>query len=473
MRRLGCLLVLAALGGITVGIGMMITAARATPEPVRINIADLTARQIDINPHVIIEGIFPCSVDAIIGRVRRKDAAWMPAIPATPQFVAALREWRERKGSIDSFPRQPGVKLLIKSSNTSDEHLLSLMGQSSIQGMLVKNDIGIVKGAALKKGYPGLVSTSCILLHEGAAPPGPMDAFGTFGLAAALLVGGLAILFFPRRNNTPALGPHPSLSAPPTSPATRAPKPGPTPAQLQLLRAQVLKLVAPLIRPTFIPRVQENSIGPTAGSRFCGPAALKPGEPWPTCPCGAPMQLFLQLNSADLPAAAGKPFGDGVLQLLYCTSCDDPDPFSNAHLARILPLSPDLRLESRPDVPNDPTFPAAAIIGWEGGGPPAGDLPNNEELHELKINLSREQEDALYDTDEDRPPIDGDKLLGWPDWVQGVDYPNCPRCNTRMQFLFQIDSEDNIPYMFGDCGVGHLFICPTHRDVLAFGWSCC
>jgi uncharacterized protein YwqG len=57
--------------------------------------------------------------------------------------------------------------------------------------------------------------------------------------------------------------------------------------------------------------------------------------------------------------------------------------------------------------------------------------------------------------------------------LQGVAYPNCPRCNTRMQFLFQIDSEQNIPYMFGDCGVCHLTICPTHRDVLAFGWSCC
>lgn len=255
--------------------------------------------------------------------------------------------------------------------------------------------------------------------------------------------------------------------------AARAPKSVPTPAQTEALRAQALKLVAPIARPTFIPRVQENTIGPPAGSRFCGPAALKPGEPWPACACGSPLHLFLQLNSADLPVAAGKPFGDGLLQFFYCTvGCDNDDyaPFSPAHLARILPLSPDLRHTPRPDVPKDPTFPAAAIIGWE---PPVNDLPNYEELHDLDINLSREQEDALYDTDDDRRPMAGDKLLGWPDWVQGVEYPNCPRCNTRMQFLFQIDSEKNIPHMFGDCGVGHLFICPTHRDVLAFGWACC
>jgi len=33
----------------------------------------------------------------------------------------------------------------------------------------------------------------------------------------------------------------------------------------------------------------------------------------------------------------------------------------------------------------------------------------------------------------------GDKLLGWPSWVQGVEYPRCPRCNQQMSFVFQID----------------------------------
>lgn len=38
--------------------------------------------------------------------------------------------------------------------------------------------------------------------------------------------------------------------------------------------------------------------------------------------------------------------------------------------------------------------------------------------------------------------------------------------------LFQIDSEDNIPYMFGDTGCGHITYCEKHPRVLAFGWAC-
>jgi hypothetical protein len=41
-----------------------------------------------------------------------------------------------------------------------------------------------------------------------------------------------------------------------------------------------------------------------------------------------------------------------------------------------------------------------------------------------------------------------------------------------MQFVFQIASEDNIPYMFGDVGTGHITQCPEHKNQLAFGWAC-
>jgi len=32
--------------------------------------------------------------------------------------------------------------------------------------------------------------------------------------------------------------------------------------------------------------------------------------------------------------------------------------------------------------------------------------------------------------------------------AEPAEYPNCPTCNQPMkQFVFQIDSEDNLPYM--------------------------
>ncbi len=66
----------------------------------------------------------------------------------------------------------------------------------------------------------------------------------------------------------------------------------------------------------------------------------------------------------------------------------------------------------------------------------------------------------------------GDKLAGWPVWVQGMEHPSCPRCGRRMWLVFQLDSEDHLPFMFGDMGTGHLTQCPEHLEVVAFGWAC-
>jgi hypothetical protein len=41
-----------------------------------------------------------------------------------------------------------------------------------------------------------------------------------------------------------------------------------------------------------------------------------------------------------------------------------------------------------------------------------------------------------------------------------------------MEMLFQIDSDQSLPWSLGDAGVGHITQCPKHRDELAFGWAC-
>jgi hypothetical protein len=69
--------------------------------------------------------------------------------------------------------------------------------------------------------------------------------------------------------------------------------------------------------------------------------------------------------------------------------------------------------------------------------------------------------------------VTGDKLAGWPAWVQNVEYLECPRCGRRMIHVFQVDSEDNVPFMFGDSGCGHITQCPEHKEIVAFAWACC
>ena len=69
-------------------------------------------------------------------------------------------------------------------------------------------------------------------------------------------------------------------------------------------------------------------------------------------------------------------------------------------------------------------------------------------------------------------PRQGDKLAGWPAWIQYVAYPRCRQCGLWMWFVFQIDSQCNLWHMFGDNGCGHITQCPDHRDELAFVWAC-
>lgn len=214
------------------------------------------------------------------------------------------------------------------------------------------------------------------------------------------------------------------------------------------------------------------------GSRLAGTPWISEGESHPACPhCGRPLQLFLQLDTADLPPALEGAFGDGLIQLFYCVT-DDPqcdvecgawEPFADSVVARLMPRGPGgLGLEAEGWAPHQ-------ILGWHA----LEDVPNTEEAETtLDVDLTDEEREQAWASD---VPHTGDKLAGWPAWIQGVEYPSCPQCGSRMRLVFQLDSGDfalaleggcHIPYSFGDAGIAHLTQCPKHHDMLAFGWAC-
>jgi uncharacterized protein YwqG len=253
------------------------------------------------------------------------------------------------------------------------------------------------------------------------------------------------------------------------------------------VRAKLQPWIQQHTRPAWKPLVQKREIS-LHGSKFCGTPALVSGERWPICDvCKSPMPLFLQLNSHDLPPEFGQPF-DGLLQLFYCVAeqCEGGsyEPFEGKKLLRVI-RPPEL--SDPPQTPRALTaqFPGKSITGWK----QLSDLPDGIEheelglayhddfsLHTVRIecpslaltfdNLSADASEAIAKS------LSGDKLGGWPNWVQGVEYPNCPRCSKRMHYLFQIDSEDNVPFMFGDVGTGHITQCKDHPEILAFAWAC-
>jgi uncharacterized protein YwqG len=245
-------------------------------------------------------------------------------------------------------------------------------------------------------------------------------------------------------------------------------------------------------RPAWRPVTEKGVAG---RSQIGGLPLLRRGEGWPICArCGESHELFLQLDSRDLPHGAQWVDG-GVLQVFYCTRCageiEGWAPFSQAHVVRVVPS--DELVPPPPDARQRALRPAA-ITGWEA----FEDLPQPTEHDELGLNLDydfqtktiavrcpsigvsidgvdleAQDDDGLELAEAISAAAAGDKLGGWPHWIQGVEYPSCPRCAARMALVFQLDSEDNLDFMFGDSGVAHVTQCPQHSDIVALAWACC
>lgn len=231
-------------------------------------------------------------------------------------------------------------------------------------------------------------------------------------------------------------------------------------------------ILEPFKRFAWFPDVVERKSSPKS-SKFSGVPVLSKDEDWPCCGnCNEPMQLFLQLNASDLPEDEQGVFGKGMLQVFYCTniekecevSCEAFFPFSKSTLVRVVDYSDD-DIASPQASPVRKEFPEQQIIGWKS----KDDYPHWEELEDIGVVLSEEQSELLCDLDY---PLPNDKLGGWPGWVQSVEYPDCPECGEPMKLIFQIDSEDNLPYMFGDLGCSHITQCRKHKDKLAIAWAC-
>ncbi|WP_169977424.1 DUF1963 domain-containing protein [Tautonia rosea] len=244
--------------------------------------------------------------------------------------------------------------------------------------------------------------------------------------------------------------------------------------------------------------ITETCDSPMPCSKFSGIPWVPEGEEWPRCAhCGEPIALFLQLDLSQLPEGKAEPSGSGLLQFFYCVNtapdcvqeCDGWSHFSDAHLIRIIRPDGPARQELTPRF--ESTLPARVITGWE----PIDDFPHAEEFGSLGLSIRFDDPSSrTYDRItiecpevgllESNLPVaywsdpglnrcaERDKLGGWPFWIQSAEYPNCLTCGRRMELVFQIDSEDNLAFMFGDVGCGHLTQCPDHPDMLAFGWAC-
>ncbi len=234
---------------------------------------------------------------------------------------------------------------------------------------------------------------------------------------------------------------------------------------------KAVKILEKYKRKAYLPVVSQNINEFSDKSKIGGYPYLRNENDWPLCPnCLKNMQLFLQLNLNDLPENKK----NGMIQLFYCTS-ENPNceidleayyPFSEATVCRKIESNG----ESSKITPNiDVVFDEKLIVDWT----EVDDYPDTIEYSENGIDLDIDDDILeLMEIREICVPIEKDKLFGWPRWVQDIEYPSDRQTLTQMELLFQFVSEDNLPYMFGDDGIGHLTQSLDNENELAFGWAC-
>jgi len=195
-------------------------------------------------------------------------------------------------------------------------------------------------------------------------------------------------------------------------------------------------------------------------SRFGGLPWLRTGETWPVCgACGAVLTFFVQVDLDRVPAAAREDFGPGLLQLFHCTACHPVRPLARDDGVRIVDATGGGTAVRAPQGVR--VFPCRPVTGWADA---PGDLPCREGDGSALLPEERAVVPSLN--------RQGDKLGGWPGWVQDPDHPRCPQGDHRLdRMVLQIDSGRGVPYTWGDNGVGFVLQCPHHRDRVAFTWQ--
>lgn len=226
-----------------------------------------------------------------------------------------------------------------------------------------------------------------------------------------------------------------------------------------------------LKRPCWYPITIRRHMEPQ-DSKFSGSPLLYSDKSWPVCPgCQRPMHFFLQINAAQLPDEVGDLFGMSHLQIFFCIGEDHDcevsmstyEPFSKGVRVRV--VTPELgTLGTASRVPVQKPFPELAIVGWK----LQADYPSFVDAQHQGLDQSDEEAEFVQTAGF---PKTGDKLLGWASWQQGADYPLCPECGDTMRYILQLDSNDNLPFMFGDVGTAHVTQCAKHKDIVTVSWA--
>ena len=197
-----------------------------------------------------------------------------------------------------------------------------------------------------------------------------------------------------------------------------------------------------------------------AQSKFGGNPLLIRGEKPPHCTrCRSPLPLAVQLNSNDFPTprkGKQKPF-EGIFQFFHCQdeACfSDTLDGKNAFL-RVIPFEADFASENHVHKSSLPQFLITQFKYRTDYPQTYQNLP----MESLGILIA----ENLKDDYELSYPEPGDKLGGYPNWIQSDEHGQCIECGhgRKMKLLLQLSES------YGGSGTLFIFYCVQHPGIFA------
>jgi uncharacterized protein YwqG len=242
------------------------------------------------------------------------------------------------------------------------------------------------------------------------------------------------------------------------------------------------------LRRLLLPSLRLRSAGPTApdstGTRFGGLPLLAAGTGWPHSPSGQPQSFLAQLNSNDvsklLPA-------DTLLAFFYDVE-EQPWGFDPADAGGWRVIATPVA-EARPQSgPAEAFAPLAAVADPVDTVPDRWEEPIDEPASRNRSE-HKEAYEEFYDAAERDDEIAVHRVFGWPEIIQNPMQRECQLASNGVNtgtpegwrdprvaelepgaadwiLLFQIDSDEDAGWMWGDAGRIYYWI---RRQDLAAG----
>jgi uncharacterized protein YwqG len=236
--------------------------------------------------------------------------------------------------------------------------------------------------------------------------------------------------------------------------------------------AQLQQLLKPLIKTAWMLKLSKSKEAKLAScdSKFGGLPYSEKNDVWPTCPtCKNDLNFVAQLKH---------PTENSLQTFFYCFDCfpwgmGDEEKgqwlvrsYQNPSMENYAEIQPAYQAEYEMTPCSCTEQTVDVLPDWndlESFSPQAYALCGADDPYEV-YDEAAQQCGCLVDY--------ATLIGGYPRWVQSETSKSCKVCGNPMEFLAQIDSEDEADLMWGDCGLVYLFRCPEHKNEFALELQC-